>query len=162
MIKDNAANKTIEKIIINTNRNIKNYKATYILLSIFVILAYIFYGYIGSIITFIIGYLSGMAYRSLRGWRLWNRCEYDYDLLLSKGYDNESALLIISKSFNSKLSDFFHQKVIEKFPTLDELVLFYVGALPENTIEEEWANECLEKTIIYKSPSDVYKVKTKW
>ena len=162
MIKDNTANKTLEKIIIKTNRNIKNYQATYILLSIFVILAYIFYGYIGSIITFIIGYLCGMAYRSLRGWRLWNRCEYDYDLLLSKGYDNESALLIISKSFNSKLSDYFHQKVIEKFPTLDELVLFYVGALPENTIEEEWANECLEKTIVYKSSTGVYKVKTKW
>lgn len=162
MAKDKKADKTIEEIIINTNRNIKNYKATYILISLFVILAYIFFGYIASIITFIIGYLSGMTYRSLRGVRLWNRCQYDYNLLLSNGYDKRSALLVISKSFNSKLSDYFHHNVIDKFTTLDELVLFYTGALPENTIEEEWANECLEKTMIYKSPSGVHKVKTKW
>jgi hypothetical protein len=155
-------NKAIEEQIINTNRNIKNYKAVYFLISIFVILAYIFFGYIGSIIMFIIGFMSGMTYWYLRVERLKKRCDYDCDLLISKGYDKKSALLIISKSFNSTLSDYFHQKVVEKCTTLDEVVLFYTGALPENTKDEDWANECLEKTIINKSPTGVYKVKTKW
>ncbi len=155
-------NKIDEEIIINTNRNIRNYRVAYTLIVIFVILGFKFFGYIGAIIAMIIGILTNMINGSRKGLRLWNRCEHDYDLLLSKGYDKNSALLIMSKSFNSKLSEHFHQKVTEKFPTLNEVVVFYTGALPENTTDEEWANECLEKTIIEKSPSGTYKAKTKW
>ena len=156
--------KTDEEIIINTNRNIRNYKASYIVIAIFVILGFKLWEYIGAIFALALGILVNMINGSLKGLRLWNRCEYDYNILLSKGYDINNALLIISKSFNSKLSDQFHQRVVEKFPTLNEVVVFYTGALPENTTDEEWANECLEKTTIEKSPSGSYKykAKTKW
>ncbi|MEA3475726.1 MAG: hypothetical protein U9R23_04715 [Candidatus Cloacimonadota bacterium] len=133
-----------------------------IIISILVAILFRFWIYIGAIIAL---FLTGLLVRineSRKGVRLWKRCEYDYDLLLSEGYNEKDALFIISKSFNSKLSDSFHQKVIDKFPTLDEVVVFYTGALPENTTDEEWANKCLEKTAMEKQPTGTYKARTKW
>jgi len=71
-------------------------------------------------------------------------------------------LIVISKSFDSELSESFHERVVGKFSTLDEVVVFYTGALPEGTIDEQWAIECLEKTIIERQPSGAYKARTKW
>ncbi len=47
--------------------------------------------------------------------------------------------------------------VVAKFSTLDEVVVFYTGALPEDTVDEQWAIECLEKTIIER-----HKARIKW
>lgn len=60
--------------------------------------------------------------------------------LLSFGFKRlffKNALLVISKSFNSFLDDSFHKRVIEKFPTLDEVVVLFTGALPEDTKDED-------------------------
>ena len=38
----------------------------------------------------------------------------------------------------------------------------YYDELPEDTKDEQWAIECLEKTVIEKQPSGTYKARTKW
>lgn len=144
------------------NRKIRNIKVACVVIAIFVALLLRFWIYIGAIIALFMAYLLVWINESRKGVRLWKHCKYDYDLLLSEGHDENDALFIISKSFNSKLSDSFHQKVIEKFPTLDEVVVFYTGALPENTRDEELANKCLEKTTIEKQSTGTYKARTKW
>lgn len=176
----NRVDKTAE-IVLKSNRKIRNNAAcnlflvifypfysknkkliACILISVLVALLLKFWIYVVTIIAlFSVGLLVRIN-ESRKGVRLWKRCEYDYDLLLSEGRSEKDALFIISKSFNSKLSDSFHQKVIEKFPTLDEVVVFYTGALPENTTDEEWANKCLEKTTIEKQSTGIYKSRTKW
>jgi len=171
----------IAEAILKSNRKIRNKAAGWLfliafypfysknkkllvcfLISIVVALLSKFWIYIGTIIALFLAGLLVRINESRKGVRLWKQCEYDYDLLLSEGYNKRDALFIISKSFNSKLSDSFHQKVIEKFPTLDEVVVFYTGALPENITDEEWANKCLEKTSIEKQSTGTYKARTKW
>ncbi|MBU3981072.1 MAG: hypothetical protein KJ550_13565 [Proteobacteria bacterium] len=54
------------------------------------------------------------------------------------------------------------KRLLVNVPTLDEVVVFYTGVLPESTIDEQWAIECLEKTIIERQASGAYKARTKW
>lgn len=176
----NRMDKTTE-IILKSNRKIRNKTLSIlfliafypfysknkklivcIIISILVALLLRFWIYIGAIIALFLAGLLVRINESRKGVRLWKRCEYDYGLLLSEGHNEKDALFIISKSFNSKLTDSFHQKVIEKFPTLDEVVVFYTGALPENTSDEKCANECLERTTIEKQSAGTYKARTKW
>jgi len=44
------------------------------------------------------------------------------------GYDKRSALMEISKQSHPELSDFVHEKIVEKFYDLDKLVLFIFNA----------------------------------
>ena len=150
------------ELIINTNRKIRNNILAYFIVIIFAFLGLKLFGIVGLIIGGVLGVLANMINGSFQGVRVWNTCEKDYQYLTSKGYPPPEAIGIISKSFNKTLSDNFHQKVVEKFPTLDQMVVFYTGALPENTKDEQWAIECLEKTIIEKQPSGTYKTRTKW
>ncbi len=150
------------ELIINTNRKIRNNIFAYFIVVIFAFLGLKLLGIAGLIIGVILGVLANMINGSFQGVRVWNTCGKDYQYLTSKGYSSLEAVEIISKSFNKTLSDNFHKKVVEKFPTLDQIVVFYTGALPENTKDEQWAIQCLEKTIIEKTPSGTYKARTKW
>ena len=154
--------KTDEDVIINTKRKISRPFFSYFVIGLFLITGYFIWREIGAIIGIIIGIILNMIFCSFRGVKLWKLCERDYYHLVSKGYSSKNALLVISKSFNSFLSDSFHKRVIEKFPTLDEVVVFFTGALPENTGDEDWAIECLEKTIIKRTADGGYKARTKW
>jgi len=150
------------ELIINTNRKIRNNIFAYFIVVIFAFLGLKLLGIAGLIIGVILGVLANMINGSFQGVRVWNTCGKDYQYLTSKGYSSLEAVEIISKSFNKTLSDNFHKKVVEKFPTLDQIVVFYTGALPQNTKDEQWAIQCLEKTIIEKTPSGTYKARTKW
>ena len=68
---------------------------------------------------------------------------------------------MISKSFSPQLSDYFHEKVMAKFKSLNEVIVFFTGALPENVEDEEWALDCLERTSIKRSSGGSYRARTK-
>lgn len=153
---------TDEDIIIATSRKLPKPFLSYFVIGVCAATGYFILREIGLITGAFVGILLNMTIRSFRGAQLWKLCERDYLHLVSKGYSDKDALVVISKSFNPELSESFHDRVVDQFPTLDEVVVFYTGALPENTTDEQWAIECLEKTIIQKQPSGTYKAKTKW
>ena len=78
---------------------------------------------------FIIYFLFNMIKNSFLGKNYWVKCEKDYYNLLKRGYDKKSALREISKQSHPELSDFVHEKIVEKFYNLDNLVLFIFNAL---------------------------------
>ena len=156
--------KTDEDVIIATSRDLRKPFVSYLVFGACVALGYFVFREIGLILGAFAGVLLNMTMRSFRGVRLWKLCERDYVHLKSKGYSDRNALIAISKSFNSELSESFHEMVVAKFSTLDEVIVFYTGALPDDTIssDEQWAIKCLEKTVIEKRPSGTYKARTKW
>ena len=81
-----------------------------------------------AISVFIIYFLFNMIKNSFVGKNYWVKCEKDYYNLLKKGYDKKSALMEISKQSHPELSDFVHEKIVEKFYDLDKLVLFIFNA----------------------------------
>ena len=154
---------TDEDVIIATSRECRKPFLSYLVIGICIAIGYFTLGKIGLIAGVLVGILLNMTFKSIRNVKLWKLCEKDYLHLISKGYSERNALLVISKSFNSGYSESFHEMVVDKFTTLDEIVFFYTGViLPENTPDEKWAIECLEKTIIEKHPSGTYKTRTKW
>ena len=78
--------------------------------------------------AFIIYFLFSMIKKSFVGKNYWEKCEKDYYNLLKTGYDKKSALMEISKQSHPELSDFVHEKIVEKFYDLDKLVLFIFSA----------------------------------
>lgn len=78
--------------------------------------------------AFIIYFLFSMIKNSFVGKKYWVKCEKDYYNLLKIGYDKRSALMEISKQSHPELSDFVHEKIVEKFYDLDKLVLFIFNA----------------------------------
>lgn len=78
--------------------------------------------------VFMIYFLFNMIKDSFAGKNYWEKCEKDYYNLLKTGYDKKSALMEISKQSHPELSDFVHERIIEKFYDLDELVLFIFNA----------------------------------
>lgn len=78
--------------------------------------------------AFIIYFLFSMIKNSFVGKKYWVKCEKDYCNLLKVGYDKRSALMEISKQSHPELSDFVHEKIVEKFYDLDKLVLFIFNA----------------------------------
>ncbi|MBU4450656.1 MAG: hypothetical protein KKE35_05125 [Actinobacteria bacterium] len=78
--------------------------------------------------AFIIYFLFSMIKNSFVGKNYWVKCEKDYYNLLKIGYDKRSALMEISKQSHPELSDFVHEKIVEKFYDLDKLVLFIFNA----------------------------------
>ena len=78
--------------------------------------------------AFIIYFLFSMIKNSFVGKNYWVKCEKDYYNLLKTGYDKRSALMEISKQSHPELSDFVHEKIVEKFYDLDKLVLFIFNA----------------------------------
>jgi len=86
---------------------------TFILITIGVFIAYL---------------LFNMIKKSFVGKNYWEKCEKDYYNLLKIGYDKRSALMEISKQSHPELSDFVHEKIVEKFYDLDKLVLFIFNA----------------------------------
>ena len=78
--------------------------------------------------AFIIYFLFSMIKNSFVGKNYWVKCEKDYYNLLKIGYDKRSALIEISKQSHPELSDFVHEKIVEKFYDLDKLVLFIFNA----------------------------------
>jgi len=78
--------------------------------------------------AFIIYFLFSMIKNSFVGKKYWVKCEKDYYNLLKIGYDKRSALMEISKQSHPELSDFVHEKIVEKFYNLDKLVLFIFNA----------------------------------
>lgn len=86
---------------------------TFILITIGVFIAYL---------------LFNMIKNSFVGKNYWEKCEKDYYNLLKIGYDKRSALMEISKQSHPELSDFVHEKIVEKFYDLDKLVLFIFNA----------------------------------
>ena len=81
-----------------------------------------------AISVFIIYFLFNMIKNSFVGKNYWVKCEKDYYNLLKKGYDKKSALMEISKQSHPELSDFVHEKIVDKFYDLDKLVLFIFNA----------------------------------
>jgi len=79
--------------------------------------------------AFIIYILFNMIKNSFKGKNYWRKCEKDYYNLLNQGHDKKSALIEISKQSHPELSDFVHEKIVEKFFNLDSLVLFIFNAL---------------------------------
>ena len=86
---------------------------TFILITIGIFIAYL---------------LFNMIKKSFIGKNYWEKCEKDYYNLLKIGYDKRSALMEISKQSHPELSDFVHEKIVEKFYDLDKLVLFIFSA----------------------------------
>ncbi|MBU4293916.1 MAG: hypothetical protein KJ770_07690 [Actinobacteria bacterium] len=78
--------------------------------------------------AFIVYFLFSMIKNSFVGKNYWVKCEKDYYNLLKIGYDKRSALMEISKQSHPELSDFVHEKIVEKFYDLDKLVLFIFNA----------------------------------
>ena len=78
--------------------------------------------------AFIIYFLFNMIKNSFLEKKYWVKCEKDYYNLLKIGYDKRSALMEISKQSHPELSDFVHEKIVEKFYDLDKLVLFIFNA----------------------------------
>jgi len=78
--------------------------------------------------VFMIYFLFNMIKNSFVGKNYWEKCEKDYYNLLKTGYDKKSALMEISKQSHPELSDFVHEKIVEKFYNLDKLVLFIFNA----------------------------------
>ena len=78
--------------------------------------------------VFIAYFLFNMIKKSFVGKNYWEKCEKDYYNLLKTGYDKKSALMEISKQSHPELSDFVHEKIVEKFYDLDKLVLFIFNA----------------------------------
>jgi len=78
--------------------------------------------------VFIAYFLFNMIKKSFVGKNYWEKCEKDYYNLLKTGYDKKSALMEISKQSHPELSDFVHEKIVEKFYDLDKLVLFIFSA----------------------------------
>jgi hypothetical protein len=78
--------------------------------------------------AFVIIVLFNMIKDSFVGKNYWVKCEKDYYNLLKMGYDKRSALMEISKQSHPELSDFVHEKIVEKFYDLDKLVLFIFNA----------------------------------
>jgi len=152
---------TDEDVIIATNRDLRKPLLSYMVVGLCVVVGYAIFREIGSIVGVFAGILLNIILRTFRCGSLSKLCKRDFLYLISKGYSERDALIIISKSFKAELSKAFHEKVIEKFSTLDEVVGFYTGALPFGTIDEKWAVECLEKTTIERQPSGGYKVRTK-
>ena len=128
-----------------------------IIVGAFVAIGFWIWGILGALGAFVLSILCVRGVDSVRDTRLWNRCEREYKGLLSDGYSTEETLLLISKSFRPELSERFHLQVIGKFPTLDEVVLFFTIALTSET-DEKWALERLERTSIRRSPNGRYKV----
>ena len=81
-----------------------------------------------AISVFIIYFLFNMIKNSFVGKNYWVKCEKNYYNLLKKGYDKKSALMEISKQSHPELSDFVHEKIVDKFYDLDKLVLFIFNA----------------------------------
>jgi len=153
---------SIEEVIIKTNRSTRRPWQSRIIIGSFVLVGFCFWKIPGALIAIVVAVLIVMGLNSIRGMRVWNLCERDYAQLISGGYSEDQALIVISKSFCPQLSDYFYERVINKFPSLNEVVVFFTGALPENAQDEEWALKCLEKTSIERSPSVPYKARTKW
>lgn len=152
---------TDEDVIIATRRDLRKPFLPYLVFGVCVALGYFMFREIGLIAGALAGVLLNMTIHIFRGLQLWKLCERDYLHLISNGYSDRDALKIISKSFNPELSESFHESVVDRFSTLDEVVVFYTGALPEGTTDEQRAIECLEKTVIEKQPSGTYKARTK-
>lgn len=153
----------VEEVIVSTNRKIGN---PFNLLACIFVVSCALVGFkildgTGLIAGVIIGIAIHMASRTFKGVKLWNTCERDYQYLITKGYQKREALQLISKSFNSDFSDEFHQKVTEKFQTLNEIVVFYTS-VPENIKDEERVNWYLENTIVEMQPDGIYKANTQW
>jgi len=149
-----------DNIIINKNRKIRNEKLIVPIIAIFTFVGALLFGKTGGIVFFFLGILCNWTIGAIKGVQVWKKAEVDYSYLLTSGFSEEEALFNISKSFNNKLSDAFHVSVVEKFNTLDGVVNFFTGALPEGELDEKYAKEVLDKTNIVLNPSGTYSVKT--
>ena len=88
---------------------------------------------IGACIAY---FLFPLIIKSLKGKKYWEKCEKNYDKLVKQGCGNKSALTQISKQSHPELSDFVHEKIVEKYNKLNKLVIFIFNALefqPLNT-----------------------------
>ena len=155
--------KSIEDVVVHTKRSIRKPWQSRIILGVFAVIGFWVWHVPGTLVGLVLAILCNMGMNSVRGLRIWNLCERDYAQLMSEGYSEDQALLVISKSFSPQLSDYFHEQVINKFSSLNEVVVFFTGALPENIEDEEWALKCIEKTTIEKNLGGrTYKARTKW
>lgn len=155
--------KSIEDVVVRTKRSTRKPWQSRIILGVFAVIGFWAWHVPGALVGLVLAVLCNMAINSVRGLRVWNLCERDYAQLISEGYSENQALLIISRSFSPQLSNYFHEQVINKFSSLNEVVVFFTGALPENVEDEEWALKCIEKTTIEKNLGGrAYKARTKW
>ncbi|MDD5488628.1 MAG: zinc ribbon domain-containing protein [Candidatus Omnitrophica bacterium] len=142
------------------NRKIRNMPLAYIIVGILVGFFYQMWGIVGGIIAFPIAVFVNMSIGATQGVRLWNQCRKDYSLLRVNGYPKEEALLTLSQSFHPELSKNIHSQIIQKFDSVDLLVNFFTGALPENKREEASAVNILNRTTIVRNRNGTYSVKT--
>lgn len=148
--------------ILAKNRKIRQYKLSYCMVVIFIYIGYRFFGIIGALVCGGLGVLANMINGSFQGLRFWREYARDWTQRVSHGLSPREALKIISKSFYKDLPETFHEKVAEKLPSLDQVVVFYAGALPENVPDEEHAQQFLERTIIQRQPPGTHTARTKW
>jgi hypothetical protein len=147
--------------ILAKNRKIRQYKLAYCMVVIFIYIGYRFFGIIGALVCGGLGVLANMINGAFLACRLEAECERDWTKLVSVGYSSQEAIEIISKSFFKSFSSTFHKKVVDKCPSIDMLIAFYAGALPEGPSSEEWATELLEKTTMERQPSGMYVARTR-
>jgi len=102
-----------------------------------------------------------MVIKSVYGVKYWKRCEIEYAKMISNGYSNEEALLMISTQRHPELSVDTHKMFIDKFNDMPLLVNFFTGALPDNKLDDEFALVILRDTTIQRLGADRYKVKTR-
>jgi hypothetical protein len=151
-----------EDIIIHTNRKIKSKVRVAIVALLIFPLCYKLLGpLVGLIVGFILVFIGNYLLRFKRYTTVWKMSEDDYEHLLSIGYSVQDALKVVSRSFNPDLSDEFHGRVVQKFPAIEEVIVFHTGALPQGETDEASAIKCLEHTSIEKTARG-YKPRTRW
>jgi hypothetical protein len=151
-----------EHIIIHTNRKIKSKVRGAVLAVLILPLCYkLFGGQVGLIVGFIVLFIGNHLLRFKRYTTVWKMAEDDYKHLLSIGYSDQDALKVVSRSFNPDLSGEFHRRVVQKFPAIEEVIVFHTGALRQGETDESSAIKCLGHTSIEKTARG-YKPRTSW
>ena len=100
-----------------------------------------------------------LAVKAIKGVGYWKQCEKEYANMISNGYSEEAALLVISGKRHPELTIETHLEIVQKFNDLPLLVNFFEGALPDGKLDDEYALEILRDTTIECLGVDRYKVR---
>lgn len=79
--------------------------------------------------AFILYLLLNVRRQYVQGTKYLAECEQKLTTLLQKGYDKKQALLEISRARHPELSERTHQKIVDKYSELNDLVPFIYDVL---------------------------------
>jgi hypothetical protein len=106
-------------IIRKRDREIRNWPLVHIVFGVIAGFFNRFWGIVRIIIGVPSAVLVNMLIGSILGKKCWNQCEKDYENLIAEGCTNEEALLIISEFFHPELTEDIHEKIFQKFNSID-------------------------------------------